>query len=162
MSVCPSARYNWAPTGRIFVKFDIIFRKPFYAFQVPRKFDKNNRYFTWRRISIYDHISLTSSYNEKFFWQELWRKCKHTRSTFKNLFSTKSCRLSDNVENIVDPERPQMTVWRMCIACWIPRSKSTYSKYIMLIDFLLQQFLQDHASLLHYNYIVSCYRLSWW
>ena len=23
-------------------------------------------------------------------------------------------------ENIVEPDRPQMTIWRMCIACWIP------------------------------------------
>jgi len=22
-------------------------------------------------------------------------------------------------ENIVEPDRPQMTIWRICIACWI-------------------------------------------
>jgi len=29
--------------------------------QVPLKSDKNNWYFTWRQIYIFDHISLSSS-----------------------------------------------------------------------------------------------------
>ena len=29
-------------------------------------------------------------------------------------------------EYIVERGRPQMTVWRMCIACWIPKAKNTH------------------------------------
>jgi len=29
------------------------------------KSDKNNRFFTWRPVHIYEHISLSSSQNEK-------------------------------------------------------------------------------------------------
>jgi hypothetical protein len=60
-------------------------------------------------------------------------------------------------KNIVDPKRPQMTVWGMRIACWIPKSKNTHSEYVLLIDFLLQEFLPDRASVLRYTYVVSCY-----
>jgi len=37
-----------------------IFRKSVPKIQVSLKSDKNNRYFTWRPIYIYDHISLNS------------------------------------------------------------------------------------------------------
>jgi hypothetical protein len=35
--------------------------------QVPLIYDMNNGYFTWRPIYIFHHISLHSSYNDKFF-----------------------------------------------------------------------------------------------
>jgi len=38
----------------------------------------NNRHFTCRPIYIFDHISLSSSQNEKCFTQKLYRKSKHT------------------------------------------------------------------------------------
>ena len=38
-----------------------IFRKSVEIIQAPLKYDKNKRYFTRRRIYIYDHISLSSS-----------------------------------------------------------------------------------------------------
>jgi len=34
-------------------------------------------------------------------------------------------------ENIVEPNRPQMTVWHMPIACWVPETK-TLSEYVTL------------------------------
>jgi hypothetical protein len=47
-SVCPSAWNNSAPTGRIFMKFDIrgFFENLFEIIQVSLKSDKNNGYFT--------------------------------------------------------------------------------------------------------------------
>ena len=38
-------------------------------------------------------------------------------------------------KNIVEPERPQMTIWHMFIACWIPKAKSTHSEYVILTAF---------------------------
>ena len=35
----------------------------------------------------------------------------------------------------VEPERPQMTIWHMRIACWIPKATNTHSEYIILILF---------------------------
>jgi len=47
-------------------------------------------------------------------------------------FSRKSCRLWRNVENTVQPDRPNMTILRMCIACWITKTIDTHSEYVML------------------------------
>ena len=56
-SVCLSAWNNSAPTGRIFMKFWYlsIFRKLVEKIQVSSKPHKNNRYFAWRRIHIFDN-----------------------------------------------------------------------------------------------------------
>jgi hypothetical protein len=56
-------------------------------------------------------------------------------------------------ENIVQPGRPQMIIWRMGIACWIPKAKNTHSQYVILVAFPLQQWLQERASILRYTYI---------
>jgi len=42
-------------------------------------------------------------------------------------------------ENIVESDRTQMTIWRMRIACWLPKATNTHSEYIILIVFPLQQ-----------------------
>jgi hypothetical protein len=59
------------------------------------------------------------------------------------------------VGNIVDPDRPQMTIWRMRIGYWIPKAQ-THSEYeiLVLIFFTpLQQLLLERASMLPYTYI---------
>ena len=62
LSVCPSAWNNSAPTGRIFMKFDIwVLFEIVEKIQVSLKSDKNNGYFTWRLIDTFDCIALTSS-----------------------------------------------------------------------------------------------------
>ena len=80
MSVRPSAWNNSSLTGRIFMKFDIsgFFENLSRKIQASLKSNNNNRYFTWRPIYIFDHISLSSYYNEKCFTQKLYRKSKHT------------------------------------------------------------------------------------
>jgi hypothetical protein len=56
-------------------------------------------------------------------------------------------------KNIEQPGRPQVTVWRMRIACWIPNATNTHSEYVILIDFPLQQRLHEGVSMLPYTYI---------
>jgi len=36
------------------------------------------------------------------------------------------------VENILDPDRSQMTIRCMHIACWIPKATGTHSKYVII------------------------------
>jgi hypothetical protein len=38
-------------------------------------------------------------------------------------------------KNSVEAVRPQMTVWRMRIACWIPKATNTHLQYIILMLF---------------------------
>jgi len=54
--------------------------------------------------------------------------------------------------NIAEQGRPQMTIWRMRFACCIPKATDTYSEYVIIIGFLLQQLLQESASMLRYMY----------
>jgi hypothetical protein len=54
---------------------------------------------------------------------------------------------------VVDSGRPQMTIWHMHTACWIPKATNTSSEYIIIIVLSVQQWLHDHASELRYTYI---------
>jgi len=54
-------------------------------------------------------------------------------------------------KNIVQPDRPQLTTWRMRIPCWMTKATNTQSQYIILIAFSLQQWLHERASLLCYS-----------
>jgi len=56
-------------------------------------------------------------------------------------------------KNIVEPDRSQMTIWHMCIACWIDKATNTHSEYIILFAFSLQQWLQERTLILRYTYI---------
>jgi len=57
-------------------------------------------------------------------------------------------------KNNVELGRSQMTVWRMCIACRIPKATNAHSEYVILIAFPLQ-LLHEHASMLRYT-IIAC------
>jgi len=49
-------------------------------------------------------------------------------------FFRKSCRIWDNVENILERDRPQMKLWRMHITCWIPKATNTRTHTFMLCN----------------------------
>jgi len=55
--------------------------------------------------------------------------------------------------NVVERGRLQMTIWRMHIACWVPKATNTPTQYVIHITFPPQQQLHDLASTLHYMYI---------
>ena len=55
-------------------------------------------------------------------------------------------------KNIVQPDRPFVTVWRIRIV-WIPNATYTHSEDVIINYFLLQQRLEERASLLRYMYI---------
>jgi hypothetical protein len=53
-------------------------------------------------------------------------------------------------KNTVQPGRPQMAIWRMLIACWIPKATDTHSENALLTDFPLQQWLSGSTSMLDF------------
>jgi hypothetical protein len=82
---------------------------------------------------------------------KICRENQNTRFMFNNFFLKKSCLLWDNVE---------MTIRCTHIACWIPKPTNILSEYVIIIAFPLQQWLQEHASLLRCMYtdcLVSTY-----
>jgi len=44
-------------------------------------------------------------------------------------------------------------IWRMRIACWIPKATDKHSEYVILIALPQQQWLHERASMLRYTYI---------
>jgi hypothetical protein len=58
-------------------------------------------------------------------------------------------------KNVVEQGRPQMTIWRMRIACWMPKATYTRAGCVILLDSPLQQWLHERASKLRYTYIAS-------
>jgi len=56
-------------------------------------------------------------------------------------------------KNTVQPDGPQMTIWRMRIEYWVTKATNSHSEFETPIAFPLQQLLHDRASLLRYTYI---------
>jgi hypothetical protein len=56
-------------------------------------------------------------------------------------------------KNIVKRGRPQMTIRRMRVACWISKATDIHSQYVILNAFPLQQWLCERSSILRYTYI---------
>ena len=66
----------------------------------------------------------------------------------KNLASCKT--LCKNTR-IVERGRPQMTIWLMRVACWLPKATNTHSEFPF--TFPRQQYLDERATILRYSYI---------
>jgi hypothetical protein len=56
-------------------------------------------------------------------------------------------------KSVVEVDTAQMTIWRMRIACCIHKAINTHSEYVILIAFLLQQWLYERVSVVSYSYI---------
>jgi hypothetical protein len=55
---------------------------------------------------------------------------QNTRFAFNNLFFRENRAVYEIMwKNTVDPGWPQMTIWRIRVACWIPKSTNTHSEY---------------------------------
>ena len=54
-------------------------------------------------------------------------------------------------KNILKPDRSQMTIWRMSIACCITKATDTHSEYVIINAFPQQQLLHERASMLLYT-----------
>jgi hypothetical protein len=51
-------------------------------------------------------------------------------------------------------DRLQMKIWRMRIACWIPKATNTHSENVILVACPLQHRLGERSSVTQYSYIV--------
>ena len=52
-----------------------------------------------------------------------------------------------------------MKIWCVRVACWIPKATNTHSEYVIVIAFLLQQWLHERASMLRCT-CIDCYLIS--
>ena len=50
--------------------------------------------------------------------------------------------------------RPQITIWLMCFACWIPKATNTHRGWVILSAFQRERWLKSCAWKLRYPYII--------
>ena len=97
-------------------------------------------------MKIYDHIS-------RWFLLRMRnisdKSCTENQMhfTFSN-FSLSKVAYEIMWKNTVQPDRPQMTIWRMRLAHWIAKATNTHSEYVTSIAFPWQQALCERASVL--------------
>jgi hypothetical protein len=56
-------------------------------------------------------------------------------------------------KNMVEPDRPQMIVWRMLFLCWIAKATNEHLEYVICFAFPLQEWLHKPTPVLRYTYI---------
>ena len=84
------------------------------------------------------------------------RENQKTHFVFITFFSRKSCRLWNNTKIIVEPGRPQRTIWHMRIACWMPKATNTHPEYVMHFAFPLQKCLHERHTYIACLFICLC------
>jgi hypothetical protein len=153
LSVRVSAWNSSARTGRNFMKYDT------WAF-----FEKVSRKFKFRQI----RSRITGTLNEKpsysfitsrsllprirNFSGKLYRKSKHVFCVQKIFFNNRAF-YEIIWKNMVELDRPLVTMWRMRNACLIPNATNTHQEHVTLTAFLLQQWSQERSSILRHRNI---------
>ena len=68
------------------------------------------------------------------------RENQNTHSMFSNFFPPENCAVCEIMwKNVVEPDRSQMTIWRMRFASCITKVTDTHSEYVILIALPRQQ-----------------------
>ena len=66
------------------------------------------------------------------------RICKENQNIhfmFSNLFPENRALYDITCKNLVEPDKPQKTVWPIRIACWINKATDRHSEHVLLIAF---------------------------
>jgi len=133
-----------------------IFRKSVEKIQVTLNSDENNAYLTRRLKYIFDHISFVS-YWDKNVSDKVVRKIE--THILCSLPPEKRAVYKVKWNKVVERGRTQITIWRMLIAGWIPKTTKTHSEYAIFTAFLLQQWMQDVTLYMHdLSYLQYCHR----
>ena len=77
---------------------------------------------------------------------------KNTHFMLNKVFFSKNVPFVRYVEKYCRLGQAKMKIWRMHIACWIPKATNPHSEYVILIAFPLQERLYESASMLQYKY----------
>ena len=167
-----SVRLSFCPHGTTLIPVDAfsrtfiylrIFRISVEKIPVSYQSGTENRYFTWRSVYIFLTISHSVLRRMRNISNKGCRENQNTHFMFSNVYlKKKSYRLWDNVENILEPDRPRMTIWRMRIAFWIPKTANTHSQYVIVSAYPLPQWLYKGTSMFLYTSCSLSYSRSIW
>jgi len=74
------------------------------------------------RIRNVSHVGRTENQNTHFMFNN---SCFLNRALYEVMWE----------KNTAEPRRPQTTIWRMRIICWIPKATNTHLEHVILITF---------------------------
>ena len=69
-------------------------------------------------------------------------------------FYLENCAFYDIMWKNVESGRLNVVIWRIGIACLIPKATNTLSEYVLFIAFPIKQWLHELASMLRYMWVV--------
>ena len=84
------------------------------------------------------------------------RENQNTHFMFNNSFSENHAIYEIMWKNMVEPDRPQMTIWCMRIACRIHTPTNTHSECVILPAFSLQDGAWTHLKVMLRVHCMSC------
>ena len=132
LSVRLSAWNSSAPTGRNFMTYVwALFRKPVEKIQISLKSDKNNWYFT-ADVSTFMTVSRWILLRVRNISDKTCTEYENTRSSYSVPPPPENGAVYAIMINVVEPERPQLTIRRMCFAWWV-RLHARTQKYIIVL-----------------------------
>jgi hypothetical protein len=70
---------------------------------------------------------------------KICRENQNTHFVFSNFLPENRVVYEIMWKIVVQPDRPQMTILRTRIACWVPKATDTHSEYVILTAFPLQR-----------------------
>jgi hypothetical protein len=79
-------------------------------------------------------ISLSFLLRMRKFFRNVVEEIK--KSILYSVTSPENCTIYEVMwKRIVEPDKPQMTIWRVRIAHWVTKTTDTHSEYVIVIDF---------------------------
>jgi hypothetical protein len=93
----------------------------------------------------------------RIVWKENCEENRNTYFMFNKLFFENLALYEILWKNIVQLDRPQTTIWFMCMEYWISKATSAYSECVIRIAFPLQKFLNGRTSVLRFTYIACLF-----
>jgi hypothetical protein len=114
-----------------------IFLKSVEKAQISLRSDKNNGYFTWRRVYIYD-ISGSVLFKMRSVSDNIGRENQNTHLILNDFFP-KIVHVWDNVEEYCKAGQPTYDniIRRMRMTYWITKATNTHSECVILMSFVL-------------------------
>ena len=122
---------HWTDSNEIW--YPSIFRKSFEKTRVSLKSDNNNGYFTRRPMYVFFIVSRTVFLRMRNVSD---KRCSENQNAHV-IFNHRAIH-EIKWKNILQPGRPLMKIWLMCILCWTTKATNTRSKYVILTAFPLQ------------------------
>jgi hypothetical protein len=122
---------------------------------------KNNIHSGYLHEEEYTYFIISRSFllTMRYISDKLCRENQNTQLIFNNFFSEIRALYQIMWKNMAEIDRPRMTIWRMRMACWIPKFTNTHSECVITTAFPLQQRLQEHSLVFClYVHCLICYK----